>query len=104
MKETAVTKPLFIERIENNDPELLEKMTSLREFALKEGALSTKMKTLMALLADALLNHPQGVKSLSNMARAHGASEEEIAETIHMAFLFGGLPGLVTATNAYKED
>jgi hypothetical protein len=35
--------------------------------------------------------------------RSLAASEEEIHETVHMAFLFGGLPGLVTGANAYPR-
>jgi alkylhydroperoxidase/carboxymuconolactone decarboxylase family protein YurZ len=33
-----------------------------------------------------------------------GATEEEIAETIRVAMWMGGLPALVTGTNAYKDE
>ena len=35
--------------------------------------------------------------------RILGATEEEIAETVGVAFLFGGMPALVTGANAFKR-
>ncbi|MFC2041938.1 carboxymuconolactone decarboxylase family protein [Chloroflexota bacterium] len=82
-------------------PELLKNVTGLREMVLAEGALSLKTKTLMMMLCDALLAHPEGVSNISKQARDQGASEEEIAETLAIAFLMGGMPGLVTGANAF---
>ena len=96
-------KPFFVEALEKHDPELLEHMNSLQEFAGKEGALSAKVKTLLSMLGDAILGHPQGVKALADRARAQGATEEEIAETVRMAFFCAGMPGLVTGTYAFRD-
>ena len=98
-----MAKPHFMEVLEKGDPQLLEQVSSLREFAGAEGALPAKVKTLMTLLADAMLGHPEGVRVLAEMARAQGATEQEIAETVRMALLCGGLPALVTATCAFPE-
>jgi alkylhydroperoxidase/carboxymuconolactone decarboxylase family protein YurZ len=98
-----MTKPPFIEALEKNDPALLKQMVALNEFASKDGALSAKVKTLMSMFGDAILNHPEGVRVLADRARAQGASEEEINETVRMAFLFAGLPGLVIATSAFPK-
>ena len=84
-------------------PELLKQATELQETAIRDGALSAKTKTLMMMLCDALLAHPEGVAHFAEQARALGASKNEIAETLAMAFLMGGLPGLVTGTNAFKD-
>ncbi|HZD59446.1 MAG TPA: carboxymuconolactone decarboxylase family protein [Anaerolineae bacterium] len=99
-----MAKPRYIELIEKNDPALLEKVNALSELVYREGALPVKTKLLMGVLGDAILGRPEGVRALSNAARANGASEEEIAETIHMALHLAGVPGLVAATSAYKED
>ena len=88
----------------NADPQLTEWMTSGRAFIMNDGALSAKVKTLMTMLCDALLAHESGVKAISNRARAMGASEEEISETIRVAFWMGGLPALVTGVNAFQEE
>lgn len=96
-------KPPYVQALEKNDPQLLEALTNLRDFVMKEGALSIKIKTLMTLLGDAILGHKDGVKAIAQRAREMGVSEAEIRETVHLAFLIGGMPGLVTGTNAYKE-
>jgi alkylhydroperoxidase/carboxymuconolactone decarboxylase family protein YurZ len=89
--------------LEKNAPGLLNMVNGARESVLADGALSLKVKTLMTMLCDALLAHPEGVANIANRARAAGATEEEIAETVAVAFLFGGMPALVTGTNAFRR-
>ena len=62
-----------------------------------------KVKVLMTMLCDALLAHEDGVKNIANRARAVGATEEEIAETVAVAFVMGGTPALVTGAKAFSE-
>ena len=97
-----MAKPIYVEALEKGDPELLKQFTSLQEFATKEGALPAKIKTLMSVMGDAMLGRPEGVKVLAERARAQGATEAEIAETVRMAFFFGGIPALVTASHAFR--
>ena len=89
--------------LEEDAPDLLEVVNGARESVLTDGALSLKVKTLMTMLCDALLSHPDGVANIANRARSAGATEEEIAETVGVAFLFGGMPALVTGANAFKR-
>ena len=96
-------QPTYMEALSKVDPGLAEYLTSGRELVLVDGALSAKTKTLMTMLCDALLAHADGVKAISDRARAMGASEEEIAETVRVAFWMGGLPALVTGVNAFRE-
>jgi alkylhydroperoxidase/carboxymuconolactone decarboxylase family protein YurZ len=96
-------KPFFVEALEKNDPQLLRQMTSLQDFVSKDGALPAKIKTLMSMLGDAILGHAEGVKAIAERARAQGATEAEIAETVRMAFFCAGMPGLVTGTYAFQK-
>ena len=89
--------------LESGAPDILKVADNTREAILPDGALSNKTKTLMTMLCDALLVHDGGVSTIANRARAAGASEEEIAETVGVAFLMGGLPALVTGANAFKK-
>ena len=89
--------------VEKCSPELLQDVTGLQEKILADGDLSTKTKTLMMMLCDALLSHSDGVANLARHARTLGASEAEIAQTLSVAFLMGGLPGLVTGANAFRD-
>ncbi len=89
--------------LEKQAPQTLKQITGLREAVLAEGALSIKTKTLMMMLCDALLGHGDGVANIAKRARTLGASDAEIAETLAMAFLMGGMPGLVTGANAFRD-
>lgn len=97
-------QPPYMSSLLANDPKLAELLTTNREVILADGALSAKVKTLMTMLCDALLAHENGVKVIADRARAMGATEEEIAETIRVAFWMGGLPALVTGVNAFRDD
>ena len=98
-----MAKSMWVEAMEAGDPEFAKHVTALQEFVVKDGALSAKVKTLMMVFGDSLLGRAEGVKSLAERARGLGATEKEIAETVRVAFLFGGLPGLVPGTQAYKK-
>ena len=89
--------------LQSGAPDILKVSEDARDAILPDGALSNKTKTLMTMLCDALLGHGGGVTTIANRARAAGASEEEIAETVGVAFLMGGLPALVTGANAFKK-
>jgi len=96
--------PSYATALQKYDPKMSEWVTEGREFIITDGALSAKVKTLMTMLCDALLAHEGGVKAIGNRARSMGATEEEIAETIRVAFWMGGLPALVTGANAFPEE
>ena len=100
---TTSKGPTWQAMLEKGAPELLKQLMGLQETVLVDGALPAKTKTLMMMLCDALLAHSDGVANLARRARALGASENEIAETVAMAFLMGGLPGLVTGANAFRD-
>ena len=89
--------------LKSGAPDILKVSEDARGSILSDGALNNKTKTLMTMLCDALLGHDRGVTTIANRARAAGASEEEIAETVGVAFLMGGLPALVTGANAFKK-
>ena len=89
--------------LEANAPQLMKVVRGVQDHALQNRALDHTTKTLMTMLCDALLGHDGGVATIANRARAAGASEEEITETVGVAFLMGGLPALVTASNAFKK-
>ena len=89
--------------LDKSAPVLFKDFTAVRESIMKDGALSLKVKTLMTMVCDALLAHPEGVAGIANRARGMGASEEEIAEAVAVAFYMGGTPALVTGANAFMD-
>ena len=56
------------------------------------------------MLVDAILGHADGVAALAAQARAAGASEDEICETLRVAYDCGGTPALITALGAFKQQ
>jgi len=96
-------KPYYVEALEKHDAALLDQMQALREFALRDGALPARVKVLMCLLGDALQGQSSGVKALAERARALGATDAEVAETVRLAFYMAGMPGLVTGIHAFKS-
>ena len=91
------------EALAQNMPELMKQIGPIRQETGSDGALSAKTKTLMMMLGDALLGHADGVANIARGARAAGVTEEEIKETVAIAFLMGGLPVLITASNAFRK-
>jgi alkylhydroperoxidase/carboxymuconolactone decarboxylase family protein YurZ len=96
-------RPAFIEKMEINDVDFGDQVRGLGNMLMVDGALSAKTKTLMTLFGEALIRRDQGVKMVAGVARNLGATEEEINETIRLAFLMGGLPALAAASAAYPE-
>ena len=91
------------EELAQNMPELMEQIGTIRQETGADGALPAKTKTLMMMLGDALLGHAEGVANIARGARAAGVTEEEIKETVAIAFMMGGLPVLITASNAFRK-
>ena len=95
--------PAWMENLAKHAPEIAQQIGVVEGAITRDGALSQKTKTLMMMLGDALLGHNDGVAALANRARSLGANDKEIAETVAMAYLMGGLPGLVTGGNAFRQ-
>jgi alkylhydroperoxidase/carboxymuconolactone decarboxylase family protein YurZ len=96
-------KSWFMELVEQHDPELAKLFAASREFAMRDGVIPAKYKVLMTLLSDAVQGHPDGVKAIAQRARAMGVSEEEIRETLRVAYDCGGTPTLITGLNAFRQ-
>lgn len=97
-------QPSSLATLAANDRELAKLFVANRDFVMTDGALSAKTKTLMTMLCDALCGREDGVAVIADRARGLGATEDEIAETLRVAYLMGGLPALVTGVNAFKGD
>ncbi len=94
--------PEWIAALKQHDPEFADSYIAQRTRTFGDGAIPAKYKWLMAMLVDALAGHADGVSSLADRARAAGATEGEITETVEVAYVFGGTPAVVTATRAFR--
>lgn len=99
-----MARPPFLDAVAKHDPAFLPLVESEREFIMQDGAIPAKYKILMTMVCDALLGHDRGCETIANRARAAGATEEEIAEAVRIAYHFGGVPALVSSLGAYPKD
>ncbi len=88
---------------EELDPKLLDLVRSTNAFALADGALSRKIKLLIAMALDSSHGTVEGVRALADQAIKAGASKEEIAETIRVTQYISGVGSVYTAAHAFKE-
>lgn len=83
-------------------PDVYAGFAALHKGAMAEGALPTKMKELIAL-AIAVVERCDGcIASHARGAVRAGASREEAAEAIGVAFLMAGGPATVYGPRAYS--
>ena len=94
----------YMEMLKNKDPDFFEVVKAVMDKTQEKGALDPKTKTLIILFNDAVKGHADAVKSLAAVARKLGATDQEISETIRLAFMASGLSGLVAGMAAFKED
>ncbi|MDP6179379.1 MAG: carboxymuconolactone decarboxylase family protein [Desulfatiglandales bacterium] len=95
--------PGWIKKLQHSNPQFADMYLAQSDKILKDGAIPAKYKILMTMIVDAITAHTEGCAALANRARAAGASEAEINEAVEVAYLFGGTPALVTATNAFSK-
>jgi len=89
--------------IEKLDLELFKNVETTQTLALADGALSRKVKLLMAVALDASHGTIEGVKSLTQQAIKAGATHEEIMETLRVAQYISGVGCVYTAAHAFKD-
>jgi alkylhydroperoxidase/carboxymuconolactone decarboxylase family protein YurZ len=92
-----------LKMIEKLDLELFKNVETAQALALTEGALSRKVKILMAMALDASHGTVEGVKSLTQQAMKAGATKEEIMETLRVAQYISGVGCVYTAAHAFKD-
>lgn len=93
--------PLFIQNLEKVDNELFKIAKEKQDLIMRPGSLDVKTKFLILLSLDVLAGS-SGVKGISEAARKAGASEEEIIESLRIAYLVAGNKVLNTSMNAFN--
>ena len=87
----------------NLDPELKSHLDTASSFVYSDGALPKKYKLIIALAFDAAHGAEQGVRSLAAQAIQAGATKQEIAEALRVAYFLSGIPALYTASRGLEE-
>ncbi|HUX37273.1 MAG TPA: carboxymuconolactone decarboxylase family protein [Rectinemataceae bacterium] len=92
-----------LETIQKLDPELAKRLRESEDYTFADGALPRKIKLLMAMAFDASHGAMGGVRSLAAQAIKAGATKEEIAEALHVAYLLGGVGSVYIGSQGLKE-
>ncbi|MTI47090.1 carboxymuconolactone decarboxylase family protein [Sporosalibacterium faouarense] len=95
--------PPFIEALREIDPELFQVVSKNMDLAMAPGKLDAKTKILITLALDAIEGSGEGVKSLAGAARSMGVSDEEIKETIRLAYMTSANRTLVAGLSAFNK-
>jgi len=85
------------------DPEFMKHLEDTSTLVYREGALPRKFKLLMAMAFDAAHGAAGGVHALAEQALEAGATNEEIAEALRVAFLLAGVGSLYVASFGLKD-
>ncbi len=85
------------------DPELFDHLQTTHKLIFEDGALSKKIKLLIAMAFDAAYGAEGGVQSLATRAKEAGATEKEIAEALRVAYHLSGVGAMYTASRALKS-
>ena len=89
--------------IKKLDPEFMKRLEETEALVYADGALPGKIKLLMAMAFDAAAGAAGGVRALAEQAMKAGATKEEIAETLRVAFLLSGVGSLYAASFGLKD-
>jgi alkylhydroperoxidase/carboxymuconolactone decarboxylase family protein YurZ len=92
-----------LETIAKIDPQIMAHLRGADDLIYGTGALPRKMKLLIALAFDAAYGAENGVRSLAAAAIKEGATKEEIAETLRVAYHLSGIGVLYTAAAGLKD-
>jgi alkylhydroperoxidase/carboxymuconolactone decarboxylase family protein YurZ len=85
------------------DPALIDLLKTTDEVVYSDGALSRKTKLLMALAFDAAHGAANGVRALAQSALKAGATQQEIAEAVRVAYHLSGVGSVYTAAQGLRE-
>jgi len=85
------------------DPEMADRLREMNEFIYGPGALSRKFKLLLAMAFDAAHGADLGVRALAQQAMKEGATTDEIAEALRVAYHLSGVGALYTASNGLRD-
>lgn len=88
--------------IRQGAPEAMKAFAALSTAATAAHSLDTKTKELMALAIGIAVHCDGCVAYHTRMAHRHGASREEIAETVALAIYMGGGPAAVYGADALR--
>ena len=100
--ETAHDVMTGIGLLQRGAPDAMKAFGALSAAATASKALDTKTKELMALAIGIAVHCDGCVAYHTKMAHQHGATRDEVAETVALALYMGGGPAAVYSADALR--
>ncbi|MBP2031114.1 AhpD family alkylhydroperoxidase [Methanohalophilus levihalophilus] len=94
--------PKILETLKDIDPHFVRKYNRCNEKILTDGAIEAKYKVLMALAVVASKQCEACTVSQMRSALNHGATKEEIMETMEVISITSGAPAVAACRDALK--
>lgn len=94
--------PEILNMMGEMNPEMFAHYKKCEDGIQKDGALSAKVKVLMSLAVVASQRCEPCCESQMRSALNHGATMEEIMETLNVVFITSGAPGVAACRRALK--
>lgn len=91
-----------IKEVRLGTPEVMKAFSAMAQAATKPGALDAKTKELIALGISVAIRCDGCIAFHTKSALGHGASRDEIMETMGMALYMGAGPSLMYAAQAVE--
>ena len=88
--------------IRESEPEAVKAFAALSSAATASQALDAKTKELMALAVGIAVHCDGCVAYHTRMAHTHGATRDEVSETVALALYMGGGPAAVYGADALR--
>jgi alkylhydroperoxidase/carboxymuconolactone decarboxylase family protein YurZ len=85
------------------DPRMMKHLAEVDELVYASGALSRKIKLLIAMAFDAAHGASDGVQALARAAVKEGATSQEVAEALRVAYHLAGVGALYTGSMGLSE-
>jgi AhpD family alkylhydroperoxidase len=92
----------LLEKFKQAVPDFMAAEAAVLEIAYKDGALSTKIKRLIALAAALKVGCTNCILAQTQKALEAGASKAEILETLQVLIAIGGTTGIAESLRVIK--
>lgn len=93
---------VYLEKLAQELPEVMENFHQLHDSVLSDAALSAKQKELIAVGISVAIRCSYCIANHVTKAVQAGAGRKEILEAVSVAMLMGGGPAVAYATEAVK--
>ncbi|HIH40116.1 MAG TPA: carboxymuconolactone decarboxylase family protein [Halobacteria archaeon] len=95
--------PQIFKDLKDLSPEMYEMLVDLDNMIWADGALSRKVKKIIAIAVAAALRDTHAVKEQTAGAKKLGVTDEEIEEGLRVSFLLAGMPSYMYGKIAVKD-